>query len=119
MDNFTAVRCSVVSPSFNILYIWIQQSIFLPTDCPDCNFRYALAKGGCMHFKCTQCSHEFCSGCKSPFKHGRVGLCPFYGLYLFIIMDRHYTFAYRHATYFHLASRKACTLTIPGIACFT
>lgn len=40
-------------------------------DCPDCKFRYALAKGGCMHFKCTQCSHEFCSGCSQSFKHGR------------------------------------------------
>lgn len=40
-------------------------------DCPECKFRYALAKGGCMHFKCTQCSHEFCSGCSHPFKHGR------------------------------------------------
>ncbi|XP_039261476.2 uncharacterized protein LOC120337678 isoform X1 [Styela clava] len=40
-------------------------------DCPDCNFRYALAKGGCMHFKCTQCSHEFCSGCASAFKNGK------------------------------------------------
>nr|XP_006817413.1 PREDICTED: uncharacterized protein LOC100375820 [Saccoglossus kowalevskii] len=37
-------------------------------DCPNCNFRYALAKGGCMHFKCTQCRHEFCSGCSQPFK---------------------------------------------------
>lgn len=40
-------------------------------DCPDCKFRYALAKGGCMHFKCSQCSHEFCSGCSKAFKHGR------------------------------------------------
>lgn len=40
-------------------------------DCPDCKFRYALAKGGCMHFKCTQCSHEFCSGCSQAFKHGK------------------------------------------------
>ena len=41
-------------------------------DCPSCNYRYALAKGGCMHFKCLMCSYQFCSGCKSPFKLGRV-----------------------------------------------
>lgn len=22
--------------------------------CPNCNFRYTLTKGGCMHFTCTQ-----------------------------------------------------------------
>ncbi|XP_077982621.1 uncharacterized protein LOC144437543 isoform X2 [Glandiceps talaboti] len=38
-------------------------------DCPNCKFRYALAKGGCMHFKCSQCRHEFCSGCNQPFKN--------------------------------------------------
>ena len=43
-------------------------------DCPTCNFRYELAKGGCIHFKCLQCSYQFCSGCKSPFKQGQV--CP-------------------------------------------
>uniref|UniRef100_UPI00398E3CF7 E3 ubiquitin-protein ligase RNF31-like n=1 Tax=Pristiophorus japonicus TaxID=55135 RepID=UPI00398E3CF7 len=36
-------------------------------DCPNCKFRYALAKGGCMHFKCSQCQHEFCSGCYNTF----------------------------------------------------
>ncbi|XP_069114483.1 uncharacterized protein [Argopecten irradians] len=36
-------------------------------DCPSCKMRYALAKGGCMHFKCPQCGHEFCSGCSKPF----------------------------------------------------
>ncbi|XP_060066432.1 uncharacterized protein LOC132546733 [Ylistrum balloti] len=36
-------------------------------DCPSCKMRYALAKGGCMHFKCPQCGHEFCSGCSQPF----------------------------------------------------
>nr|CAB3265653.1 ZF(RING/C6HC)-6 zinc finger protein [Phallusia mammillata] len=41
-------------------------------DCPSCKFRYALAKGGCMHFKCLMCSFQFCSGCKSPFRQGKV-----------------------------------------------
>ncbi|XP_036592830.1 E3 ubiquitin-protein ligase RNF31 isoform X2 [Trichosurus vulpecula] len=36
-------------------------------DCPKCKFSYALARGGCMHFHCTQCRHQFCSGCYSAF----------------------------------------------------
>ncbi|XP_046509301.1 E3 ubiquitin-protein ligase RNF31 isoform X2 [Equus quagga] len=36
-------------------------------DCPKCKFSYALARGGCMHFHCTQCRHEFCSGCYNAF----------------------------------------------------
>ncbi|XP_030630424.1 E3 ubiquitin-protein ligase RNF31-like [Chanos chanos] len=35
--------------------------------CPGCGFQYALAKGGCMHFTCSQCRHEFCSGCNGPY----------------------------------------------------
>ena len=38
------------------------------TECPACKFKYALAKGGCMHFKCNQCPAEFCSGCGDLFK---------------------------------------------------
>uniref|UniRef100_F7A9G9 Zinc finger protein n=1 Tax=Ciona intestinalis TaxID=7719 RepID=F7A9G9_CIOIN len=40
-------------------------------DCPNCKFRYALSKGGCIHFKCSTCSFEFCRGCKGSFKQGR------------------------------------------------
>lgn len=39
-------------------------------DCPKCKFRYSLAKGGCMHFTCTQCKHEFCYGCGKTFTMG-------------------------------------------------
>ncbi|XP_050309298.1 E3 ubiquitin-protein ligase lubel isoform X2 [Anthonomus grandis grandis] len=39
-------------------------------DCPQCKFRYSLAKGGCMHFTCIQCKHEFCYGCGKPFMMG-------------------------------------------------
>ncbi|XP_067620964.1 E3 ubiquitin-protein ligase lubel isoform X2 [Eurosta solidaginis] len=39
-------------------------------DCPKCKFRYSLARGGCMHFTCTQCKYEFCYGCGKPFKMG-------------------------------------------------
>ncbi|XP_042232259.1 E3 ubiquitin-protein ligase lubel-like isoform X26 [Homarus americanus] len=38
--------------------------------CPKCKFTYSLAKGGCMHFTCTQCKFEFCSGCSQPFRQG-------------------------------------------------
>ena len=42
--------------------------------CPACKYRYDLSKGGCMHFKCSMCEHEFCSGCYNPFlnNHGQV-----------------------------------------------
>ncbi|XP_049624343.1 E3 ubiquitin-protein ligase RNF31 [Suncus etruscus] len=36
-------------------------------DCPKCKFSYALARGGCMHFHCTQCRYQFCSGCYNAF----------------------------------------------------
>ncbi|XP_022534877.2 uncharacterized protein si:dkey-181m9.8 isoform X1 [Astyanax mexicanus] len=39
-------------------------------DCPKCRFRFFLSKGGCLHFKCTQCQHEFCGGCSRPFRNG-------------------------------------------------
>lgn len=35
--------------------------------CPHCRFQYALARGGCMHFSCSQCRYQFCSGCNNPF----------------------------------------------------
>ncbi|XP_068777963.1 E3 ubiquitin-protein ligase RNF31 isoform X5 [Struthio camelus] len=35
--------------------------------CPRCGLWYALARGGCMHFQCSQCRHHFCSGCSRPF----------------------------------------------------
>ncbi|XP_049530929.1 E3 ubiquitin-protein ligase lubel-like isoform X5 [Anopheles darlingi] len=38
--------------------------------CPNCKFRYSLARGGCMHFTCTQCKFEFCYGCNKPFMMG-------------------------------------------------
>ncbi|XP_066290153.1 E3 ubiquitin-protein ligase RNF31-like [Branchiostoma lanceolatum] len=66
-------------------------------DCPNCKFRYALAKGGCMHFKCVQCKHEFCSGCYNTFRHNctRFSSCARKGLHahhprdcLFYMRDR-------------------------------
>ena len=49
-------------------------SFLLFVDCPQCNFRYDLARGGCMHFKCTQCPNEFCSGCGGSIKKGEVSM---------------------------------------------
>lgn len=47
-------------------------------DCPKCKFRYALARGGCMHFTCTQCKYEFCYGCGKPFMMGaKCGVSPY------------------------------------------
>ncbi|KAI8479486.1 CD40 signaling pathway [Branchiostoma belcheri] len=66
-------------------------------DCPNCKFRYALAKGGCMHFQCVQCKHEFCSGCYNTFRHNctRFASCARKGLHahhprdcLFYMRDR-------------------------------
>lgn len=37
-------------------------------ECPSCRFQFDLSKGGCLHFRCSQCQHEFCGGCKRPFK---------------------------------------------------
>lgn len=39
-------------------------------DCPKCKFRYDLARGGCMHFTCSQCKYEFCYGCNKDFLMG-------------------------------------------------
>ncbi|XP_069490100.1 E3 ubiquitin-protein ligase RNF31 isoform X2 [Ambystoma mexicanum] len=38
-------------------------------NCPHCKYSYALARGGCMHFICSQCRHQFCSGCYNTFFH--------------------------------------------------
>ncbi|TRY84124.1 hypothetical protein DNTS_026030 [Danionella cerebrum] len=50
--------------------------------CPNCRFQYALARGGCMHFSCSQCRYQFCSGCNNPF-HTRcaVNQCSVTGLH--------------------------------------
>ncbi|CAN8173986.1 unnamed protein product, partial [Coccothraustes coccothraustes] len=34
--------------------------------CPRCGQRFALARGGCLHFQCSQCRHQFCSGWRRP-----------------------------------------------------
>ncbi|KAM4544175.1 E3 ubiquitin-protein ligase RNF31 [Fundulus diaphanus] len=51
--------------------------------CPECKFQYALTKGGCMHFTCSQCRHQFCSGCNNPYykTECKVPRCKFPGLH--------------------------------------
>ncbi|XP_035985685.1 E3 ubiquitin-protein ligase RNF31 [Fundulus heteroclitus] len=51
--------------------------------CPECKFQYALTKGGCMHFTCSQCRHQFCSGCNNPYykTECKVPRCKFSGLH--------------------------------------
>ena len=50
----------------------MQQFMFNLPECPACHMCYNLARVGCMHFRCTQCPNEFCSGCGGSFKNGRV-----------------------------------------------
>ncbi|KAM8985901.1 E3 ubiquitin-protein ligase RNF31 [Ara ararauna] len=50
--------------------------------CPRCGARFALARGGCLHLQCSQCQHQFCSGCACAF-HPRnscpIERCPLRG----------------------------------------
>ncbi|KAI1295593.1 E3 ubiquitin-protein ligase RNF31 [Halotydeus destructor] len=43
-------------------------------DCPKCSFRFELSKGGCLHYHCTQCAHDFCGCCKAPFLKSSVSV---------------------------------------------
>ncbi|XP_034561728.1 E3 ubiquitin-protein ligase RNF31-like isoform X1 [Notolabrus celidotus] len=51
--------------------------------CPSCRFVYALTKGGCMHFSCSQCRYQFCSGCNNPYHKTvcKTPQCNFPGLH--------------------------------------
>ena len=50
----------------------LKLALSLTPECPACHMRYDLARGGCLHFRCTQCPNKFCSGCGKSFKQGRV-----------------------------------------------
>uniref|UniRef100_A0A803VH70 RING-type domain-containing protein n=1 Tax=Ficedula albicollis TaxID=59894 RepID=A0A803VH70_FICAL len=43
-------------------------------ECPQCGQCFALARGGCLHFQCSQCQHQFCAGCGAQFH--QPGSCP-------------------------------------------
>ncbi|KAM9839498.1 E3 ubiquitin-protein ligase RNF31-like isoform 1-T2 [Aulostomus maculatus] len=51
--------------------------------CPHCRFQYALTKGGCMHFNCSQCRYQFCSGCNNPYHKTacKTAQCSYSGLH--------------------------------------
>lgn len=53
----------------NITFLSMNQEFLcrLVAACPHCRFQYALTKGGCMHFSCSQCRYQFCSGCNNPY----------------------------------------------------
>lgn len=55
------------SPFFLLYNDFIYCSYVCLVACPNCRFQYALARGGCMHFSCSQCRYQFCSGCNNPF----------------------------------------------------
>ncbi|XP_056913239.1 E3 ubiquitin-protein ligase RNF31 isoform X1 [Takifugu flavidus] len=38
--------------------------------CPSCQCVFSLSRGGCLHFTCSQCQHQFCGGCSRPFSLG-------------------------------------------------
>ncbi|XP_068998295.1 E3 ubiquitin-protein ligase RNF31 isoform X1 [Embiotoca jacksoni] len=39
-------------------------------ECPNCQLVFSLSKGGCLHFTCSQCQHQFCGGCSQRFVLG-------------------------------------------------
>ncbi|XP_045907148.1 E3 ubiquitin-protein ligase RNF31 isoform X2 [Micropterus dolomieu] len=39
-------------------------------ECPNCQCVFSLCRGGCLHFTCSQCQHQFCGGCSQPFTPG-------------------------------------------------
>lgn len=68
---YNVLTCLIYKHSvFSVVCVFV--SCF--ADCPKCKFRFFLSKGGCLHFKCTQCQHEFCGGCSRPFRIGAVSL---------------------------------------------
>ncbi|XP_041805183.1 E3 ubiquitin-protein ligase RNF31 isoform X2 [Chelmon rostratus] len=60
--------------------VWQQQNLpdhhnttlfsYNSIECPNCQFVFSLSKGGCLHFTCSQCQHQFCGGCSQPFTLG-------------------------------------------------
>uniref|UniRef100_T1JBZ7 RanBP-type and C3HC4-type zinc finger-containing protein 1 n=1 Tax=Strigamia maritima TaxID=126957 RepID=T1JBZ7_STRMM len=43
-------------------------------ECPSCRTKFVKSSGGCLHFTCTVCQHQFCDGCLQPFY--KKGACP-------------------------------------------
>lgn len=66
VKEFTLSYFVFTGPRYFYLNVWSWFKLFFP-DCPSCKMRFSLAKGGCMHFNCPECGHEFCSGCSQMF----------------------------------------------------
>ncbi|KAK1875257.1 E3 ubiquitin-protein ligase RNF31, partial [Dissostichus eleginoides] len=63
MPNF--IWCSHCS--FGILH----EADRLKMDCPSCcSSVFSVSRGGCLHFTCSQCQHQFCGGCRQTFSPG-------------------------------------------------
>ncbi|XP_060941106.1 E3 ubiquitin-protein ligase RNF31 isoform X2 [Limanda limanda] len=41
-------------------------------ECPGCLCVFSLSRGGCLHFTCSQCQHQFCGSCSRTFSQGAV-----------------------------------------------
>ncbi|KAG8196446.1 hypothetical protein JTE90_012270 [Oedothorax gibbosus] len=39
--------------------------------CPSCDLNFSQASAGCMMYKCSHCSFEFCGFCSKPYKRGK------------------------------------------------
>ncbi|XP_029380235.1 E3 ubiquitin-protein ligase RNF31 isoform X2 [Echeneis naucrates] len=39
-------------------------------ECPNCQLIFSVSRGGCLHFTCSQCQHQFCGGCSQTFSLG-------------------------------------------------
>lgn len=59
--------------------VWQQQNqpdphstslLYSSIECPNCQLVFSLSKGGCLHFTCSQCGHQFCGGCSQRFVLG-------------------------------------------------
>lgn len=48
----------------------------LSPECPRCQCVFSLSRGGCLHFTCSQCRHQFCGGCGRGFSQGSVSPGP-------------------------------------------
>ena len=66
-NTTTAVGFQVFFHFLQFFLIFHFYSDEIGLTCPRCRARFALSKGGCLHFKCSQCRYEFCQGCNEPF----------------------------------------------------
>ena len=57
--------------------VWLLSNclcVCVTSECPQCQCVFSLSKGGCLHFTCSQCQHQFCGGCSQTFSPGSVSL---------------------------------------------